>query len=235
MSKSKTPGRPWFEQLVDSVEALREAAGEWQRAYRAAVLVEGTVDLDRRRLVEGQSDCVRSDRPEGAWDHTRTRRPHEQSIYSLAEVYMDLRHRLAGEYAHAALLFASGVAWAMREVQTGAQPERVAFSADDEGDALPHRRLEITGIDRLNTAARIASAYQGVLARQVAAEVAEGLVDPPYISDHEAAQFHDALDDAAGLPDAAYAYGLLAEGALRFVLLEPRDAYARERAAKRAS
>ncbi|MEU0991084.1 hypothetical protein [Streptomyces sp. NPDC005953] len=228
MSKSKSSSRPWFEQLVDSVEALREAAGEWQRAYRAAGLMPAGVDWVRRQSTDGQVARVRADRPERAWDHTRTSRPHHQALSALSRLYTDLVGRADRGYEDAAMLYASGVVWAVRQVQDGHQPPMVSFGTDGDGDAVPYGIGEITDIDRLSTAPRIKAAYEAVARQQAAAEYAEELAGRDYVSDHEAGEFHDALDASRGMSDAAYAYGIQAEGALRYVLLEPRKRAAAE-------
>ncbi|MCM2390164.1 hypothetical protein [Streptomyces albipurpureus] len=228
------PARPWFESLTDSVEALRETAGEWQLAHRAALLTQETVCFTRRQLHEGQTVRVRGDLHERAWDHTRTSQPHGKAISALSRLYADQARRLEREYEDAALLYASGVAWAIRQVQTGAQPAHVQFDADGDGDPVPHGRLEVTGIDQLSTAPRIKAAHDAVAHRQIAAEHAEELAGREYVSDHEASEYHEAVAASAGMSDAAYAYGQAAEGALRWVLLQPREVYARERAAAEA-
>jgi len=224
---------PWFEHLTDSVRALGEAAREWQLADRAAALAEEHVRLESRSLHEGKATHrPTSDAPGRPYSVT----PHANAVFELGRVYMDYRFRTQREYCHAALLFASGAAWAIAEVQAGGQPDRVVFDLEDGElpEALPHP-YRVEGLGPYSEAGKVARAYDRLLSMEMAAEHAEDLAGRDYVADHEASDMFDALEEASGIEDAAYTYGLLAERALQFVLLGTKAAHRKQVAEQRAA
>ncbi|MEW2631818.1 hypothetical protein AB0903_09195 [Streptomyces sp. NPDC048389] len=233
MSRRRT--LPWFDSLTESVYALGEAAREYRHAYRAAVLVKETVDLDRRRLHDGQIDTVRTLYPGEPHTHHSVQSPHDHAVYRLGDLHLQRELDLHRLYEHAALLYASGAVWAIREVQTGAQPPRVAFERDKDDVVLPRARLNITGLERYSDAGKVAAAYRALAMRLDAGEHAESLAQESYLADHEASEMHDALDASQGIADAAFLYGLQAERAVHYVLLEPKREHARQEALQRAT
>lgn len=226
---------PWFEHLTDSVRALGEAAYEWQLADQTARLLEAGVDMGRRNLHEGKI-LVQGSAGRG-WDSNPRRfGPHEHAVMDLQKIYMDHRHVTRRNYEHAALLFASGAARAIAEVRAGEQPPRVPFTLDADRTPL------IGGYqigDLGNYAGRnaLTAAYERVLRMDQAREDAEEIAgrDDHEVSERDAGDMFDGWAIAEGLPDAAYAYGRLAEGALRFVLLGPKDAHHKQLAQARAA
>jgi hypothetical protein len=224
---------PWFEHLTDSVRALGEAAHEWQIADKNASLLEAGVDLERRNLHEGKI-AVHGPAARG-WDSKpRKRGPHEHAVFDLQKIYMEHGFLTRRRYEHAALLFASGAAWAIAQVQAGDQPEQVLFPLDEDRDPIPGD-YKIGGLGNYINAKKIAAVYELVLSMDVAGEHAEDLAGRDYVADHEAAEMFRESEHAQGLPDAAYAYGWLAEGALQFVLLEPKQEHRKQLAEQRAA
>lgn len=224
---------PWFEHLIDSVSALREAAREWQLADQAARLLEPGVELERRNLHEGKITVAGPGT--AGWDAKPHRRgPHEHAVFDLQKIYMEHRFLTRRNYGHAAVLFASGAAWAIARVQAGEKPAAVHFPLDEDRRPVPGQ-YRIDGLSNYAGARKIAAAYERVLSTDVAGEHAEDLAGQEYVTDHEAGEMFEASAHAQGLPDAAYAYGRLAEDALRFVLLGPRAAHRTQLAEQRAA
>lgn len=222
---------PWFEHLVDSVRALGEAAREWQLADQSARLLEAGVELERRTLHEGKI-LVKGPEARG-WDSKPRRRgPHEHAVFDLQKIYMEHRFVTRRNYEHAAMLYASGAARAIAQVQAGEQPERVLFTLDK--DRIPVvGGYEISALGNYVGAKKLAAAYGQVLRMDQAAEHAEELGGREYVADHEASEMFEAAVFARGLPDAAYAYGRLAEDALSFVLLGPKETHRKQQRAAR--
>ncbi len=104
----------WTESLFDSVYALYETAAEYRTAVRAAGVTASTVDFDRRVTHEGQIALVGRT---NAWGHTASRAPHAQALSVLHRLYSTVESETQGHYEAAALLYASGAAWAIRAVQ----------------------------------------------------------------------------------------------------------------------
>jgi hypothetical protein len=225
---------PWFEHLVDSVRALGEAAREWQLADQRARLLEAGVELERRNLHEGKI-TVRGSAGRG-WDsNPRGREPHAHAVMDLQKIYMEHRFLTRRCYEHAAMLYASGAARAIAQVQAGEQPERVLFTLDADRTPMVGG-YEISGLGNYVNAQKIAAAYAQVLRMDQAAEYAEEIAgrDDHEVSERDANDMFEAGAYAQGLPDAAYAYGRLGEGALAFVLLGPKDAHRKQLAEQRA-
>lgn len=226
---------PWFETLTDSVYALGEAAREYQHAHRAAVLAKENVQLERRQLHDGKATRRAEHVPVGSYRYGQDYSPHHAAVFSLGDRYSRLEMQLHQEYEHAAVLYASGAAWAIASVQGGGTPALVLFTADDHGVCTPHR-LEIEGLteQRYAGARQLAAAYEALNVRLAAAGYGEDLAEQDHLAEHEVGALHEAMDTAMGIADAAYAYGLLAERAVHFALLEPKHEHARQRAAERA-
>lgn len=219
----------WTESLFASVYALYETAHEYQTAHRAAQVAVQTVTIDRRHVHEGR---VRPTRDDGRREGSRA--PHEWALFNIHDLYSHTERELRRRYEEAALLYASGAAWAIAAVQGDETPALVEFDVTEDNTLVPHQ-LSITGLARWTGAEALAAAYDQVRTRMGAAEYAEDLAGRDYVSDYEAGEMHGAMDVAMGLADAAFAYGLLAQRAVNFVLLDPRRAYEREIALARAA
>lgn len=228
MPEKKT--QHWTESLFDSVYALYLTAREYQTAHRAAQVAEQMVGMDRRQLHEGR---IALEGRVNAYGRTLTREPHTKVIYDLGSVYRQAEGRMHGRYEEAALLYASGAAWAIRSVQSGNTPALVAFQTDDDGDAVPNL-MEIPGLDTYEGGPALDAAYDAMVRCAGACEYAEDLAGRDHVTEHEANEMFRERDVADGLADAAFAYGLLAQRAVSFVLLEPRRARERELALARA-
>ncbi|MFC8859298.1 hypothetical protein [[Kitasatospora] papulosa] len=221
----------WTDSLFDSVYALYETAREFQTAHRAAQLATQTVDYDRRQLHAGR---MALEGRTNAYGRTLTRAPHEDAASVLSRLYSTAESKAHRYYEGAALLYASGAAWAIRSVQSGNTPALVTFQIDDHGDPIPHA-LNIPGLDTYAGGPALDAAYDKVRDCLDAAGHAEDLAGRDYVADHEASEMFRAGDIASGLAEAAFAYGLLAQRAVSYVLLEPRRAHERELAAARAA
>ncbi|MFE7347495.1 hypothetical protein [Streptomyces fimicarius] len=221
----------WTESLFDSVYALYETAHEYQTAHRAAQVAEQMVGMDRRQIHEGR---IALQGRVNAYGRTLTREPHEKAIYDLGTLYRQAESKLHRCYEEAALLYASGAAWAIASVQRGDTPAVVTFQTDDDGDAVPSR-LDIPGLDTYAEGPALDAAYSALVHRMNASDYAEDLAGRDHVTDHEAGEMFRAGDIATGLADAAFAYGLLAQRAVNFVLLEPRRAWHSELATARAT
>jgi hypothetical protein len=229
---------PWFEHLTDSLRGLGEAAREWQIADRAAVLAEAHMQMERRTLHEGKTTHQPGPDTQGWARQSRTRTPHADAFFTLHRIYMEQRFRTRREYHQAAMLFASGAAWAIKQVQAGERPHQVVFDLDgyERPEPMPHA-YRIEGLDRYSNARKLKAAYERLLSMEMAAEHAEEIAgrDDHEVTERDAADMWDAADAARGMEDAAYAYGLLAERALQFVLLGPKDEHRKQLAAARAA
>lgn len=223
-----TTVRPWYEDLTDSVTALREAAYEYKIAERSLKSLRDSVHLSRRHIEEGRIHALpRVNEREGfGWaGRPQSRRPHATAIHELSATYGRLLGDTRGAFEHASMLFASGTCWAIAQVQKGNTPDCVAFERDpqDVGQLTP-RSLEIVGLDRYAEARRLTAAYDQLASCMHSAEVGEDLAGRDYVADHEASEMWDAFHHADGIGPAAYAYGRLAENVLRFTLLPIRHA-----------
>jgi hypothetical protein len=223
MTTPKT-ARPWYEDLTDGVTALREAAYEYQAAHRSALVLRDSVTLERRHLEEGRIHVLPLPGARGFESRPRGRAPHADAIFDLTKTYGDLLQDLTEQFEHAALVYASGACWAISQVQQGMTPDRVAFhrDADDAKRLAPGAFTPIAGLERYSERAQVTAAYERLNGCLDAAAYGEDLAGHDYLADHEATAMHDAWQHAAGTAPAAYAYGLLAERALRFALLGVR-------------
>lgn len=233
---------PWFEHLTDSVRGLGEAAREWQLAHQAASLAHAHMNIGRTVLHEGKITGQPEHSDRGWLSKPFTRTPHSTAVSALQRHYLDALHYAQNEYEHTALLFASGAAWAIRTVHASKQPERVVFTAEDV--ALGKRALVPGSFDarldafkeaRYSKTRQLETAYKRLGDCLWARQAAEDIGGQEYVADHEASQMHEYWGIAEGLADAAYAYGLLAEQALSFVLLGPRGERRKQLAAERAA
>ncbi len=221
----RKPDQHWTESLFDSVYALYETAREYQLAHQAAQITASGVDFDRRRTHPGRIALT---------GRTVTSEPHGRAQRILHRLYHALESETQRQFEEAALLYASGTAWAVRAVLRGEHPAHVVFQTTDRGDLVPPS-LEIPGLVTFSEGPALDAAYDALVRCMQASEYGENLGGQEYISDHEATQMHTALDIARGTAAAAFAYGLLAQRALGFALLEPRRAREREIALARAT
>ncbi|MFG2699563.1 hypothetical protein [Streptomyces sp. NPDC048386] len=226
-------GAPWYEHLTDSVRALGDAAREWQIADQKAAVLEADVELLRRNLNEGKI-LVHGPQDSG-WDaKPRQRGPHEHAVFDLQKIYMDHRHLTRRWYEHAASMFAAGAAWAVARVRAGEQPDACLFPLDEDHRPVPGS-CRIEDLGPYAGARDLAAAYERLISMEASAEFGEELAGRDYVSDHEAGEMFDAWEHARGLAGAAYAYGLLAERALQFVLLGPKETHRKQLAEARAA
>ncbi|MER7874857.1 hypothetical protein ABTY63_15040 [Streptomyces solisilvae] len=201
----------WWNTLHDGVVALRVAAAEARRAYRAAQHACGDVEMDRLRLETGV--VMVSGTVPGT---TVRRRPHERALRAIADVHHDAETRLERVYEQAAMAYAYGVTWATDQVLEGEHPARITLPIDTFGDvpyALPDfgERLDRwAGVEKFT---RLREDLERCLR---ADEIAADLASRDYVTEQEAAEMHEALHAAASLPDAAFAYAQAAEEALAF-------------------
>ncbi|WP_340382262.1 hypothetical protein U5640_36230 [Streptomyces sp. SS7] len=236
---------PWFEHLADSVDALGEAAREWKLAHQAAGLAHEQTDPMRRILHDGKVTGQPGPEAVGFNAKPFTRTPHCAAVFELQRIYMEAKHHTRAEYGHAALLYASGAAWAIRAVRAGEQPARVVFGVETEGDngqreLVPDdlrldAGLDAFDADRYSKADKLRAACARLTECLGAGEMAAAIGDQEYVSERDDADAAEAWAIAEGGPDAAYAYGHLLREALGFVLLGPRDAHRRQLAEQRAA
>ncbi|WP_381797238.1 hypothetical protein [Streptomyces niveus] len=210
---------PWFETLTDSVYALGESAREYRRAAQAARLAYESVNPQRVQIHEGR---VAVGTGSGGTE------PHASSVFDVQKAYGDLMHRLENHYAAAAMAYAQGATWAIRQAFAGATPVMVTVP---DGSFLPD--VPELGTGRYAGAANLAAARDAASRCLAAGEWAEDASGQDYVSDHEAGQIDDAWVLAMGAPEALYAYGLLAERAVHFALLGPKREHERALAAAR--
>ncbi|MDQ0829509.1 hypothetical protein QF032_001353 [Streptomyces achromogenes] len=244
MTYNLAPGTaPWFEHLTDSVDALRNAAREWKLAAGAAELACEQSDPMRRVLHDGKVTGQPSPEAVGWNAKPFTRSPHYKAVYALERLHTEAKYRLRAEYQHAALLYASGAAWAVCRVRAGEQPALVVLGVDDEGDngqrdLVPGdfganiRTLETDGYSHAD---KLQAAYERLLECLAAGRHAEDIGNQDYVSERDDAEAAECWAVAEGTADAAYAYGALLRQALGFVLLGPREEYRRQLAARRAA
>ncbi|MER7515909.1 hypothetical protein [Streptomyces sp. NPDC126499] len=209
---------PWFETLTDSVFALGAAARETRTAHQAAQAATAQYDLDRVRLLDGEITAPGLFTPP---------RPHDRAVMGIGKALQECRDRMERLYTDAALSYAYGTAWAILRVLDGQEPPRVELRLSAEGHLTIPAELApippaIEGLGRWRDNAKFEKARQRWWDCDSAGEYASALDEEDYLTDHEAYEMHQAYDEARGLAGAAYAYGLLAESALRFTLLGTR-------------
>ncbi|MCQ4080771.1 hypothetical protein NGB36_09180 [Streptomyces sp. RB6PN25] len=125
--------------------------------------------------------------------------------------------------AQTAEAYAYGTAWAILRVLDGQQPAAVRLGRNTEGFFIIPGELcpvppTFEALKRWNKWEKFTAARAAMERCEYAGCYADSLADCRYLADHEAAAMHEALDEAAGLPDAAYDYGVLAESAIHFAL-----------------
>lgn len=242
MSNLAPANAPWFEHLTDSVDALGNAAREWRLAHQGAELAHDQADPLRRVLHDGKVTGQPGPEAVGWNAKPFTRSPHSKAVFALQRLYLAAMHQACAEYEHAALLYASGAAWAIRAVRAGEQPARVVFGVDDEGDN--GRRELVAGdidagldafkTDRYSKARKVEAAYDRLLECLAAGRYAEEIGDQEYVSERDDAEAAECWAIAEGTADAAYAYGHLLREGLGFVLLTPREEHRKQLAVARA-
>ncbi|WP_406508423.1 hypothetical protein [Streptomyces sp. NBC_00212] len=215
----------WFESLSDSVYALGAAAREAQHASRTAEVARDSYDLNRLRPVDGRVQV--DDRPD-----TMPFLPHDQALFAIGDIFSEQADRLRSLYVHAAIGYAYGSIWAILRVLDGQHPDAVQLGRTSEGFYLIPGGLHrdpstMTGLKHWNHYPQFIAAHARMLLSESAGMHADCLSDQPHLTDREASELHQALDSAASLPEATYAFGVLAESALHFALLEPRAQHAR--------
>lgn len=231
---------PWFEHLSDSVRALGEAAREWRLAATAATLARDHADVQRHPWHQGKVTGQPSPEARGFAGEPAERSPHMNAAFELQRLYGDVQRDTAGGYERAALLFASGAAWAVRRVRAGHHPGRVVFATDDTDrrSLIPgpfDADLDALKEARLSTAGKLWSAHDRLQECEWARHAGEDIASQDYVSDHEASDMHECWALAEGLAEAAYSYGLLVEQALGFVLLGAREAHRQQLGVQRAA
>jgi hypothetical protein len=233
---------PWFEHLTDSVDALANAAREWKLAAGAAELACEQSDPMRRVVHEGKVTGRPGPQAVGWRARPFTRSPHSRALYALERLHTEAKYRLRAEYAHAALLYASGAAWAVCRVRAGEQPDRVVLGVDDgdngQRDLVPGElgaRVEAFEADGYSHAAKLQAAYDRLLECLACGRHAEEIGEQEYVSERDDAEAAECWAVAEGTADAAYAYGALLRQALGFVLIGPREEHRKQLAARRAA
>ncbi|MFD9617863.1 hypothetical protein ACFWB2_11365 [Streptomyces virginiae] len=210
---------PWFETLTDSVAALGAAAREARIAHRAA---GAQYNLNRLRPVDGAitDPCQPSAVPD---------RPHDRALLAIVAAHLAHESRMAELYDDAAAAYAYGAAWALLRVLDGQQPQVVELSLQADGRTeIPDELFPVPpafeGLD----------AWDGLQQFEQARAELERVGDLwAYVRGLDLPDIPDTFDPGdvneklAAAPDAAFAYGRLAESALAFALLDHRHPHRR--------
>jgi hypothetical protein len=204
---------PWYESLADGVMALWEACREYEVALHGIKTLSAGVEYGRRRPVDGRVLDA------GRWSGRS--RPHDTALGQLTQLYSDAARRIENLHRDAALAYVFATAAAVRAVQAGECPGLPTVTNDGTG---PTGTLAVGDLDRYAHATKVTSARTHLDRLLYAADAAEDLADREYLADHEAGQLHALLDEAAGIPGAAYAYGLVLQDALRWAVTMRRQA-----------
>ncbi|MCX5225841.1 hypothetical protein [Streptomyces sp. NBC_00233] len=215
---------PWFETLTDSVFALGAAARETRTAHQAAQAASAQYDLTRLRLLDGEVTVT---------GRFAASRPHDKAVVRIVDALSNCEERMAALYNQAALSYAYSTAWAILRVLGGQEPPRAEVSWAEDGSLNIPTELapipaSVAGLERWSNNAKFERARKRWEACEYAAEYAAALTDEEYLSDHGASEMHKAYGEARGITDAAYAYGVLAEPALRYALLGVRARHANQ-------
>ncbi|MFC8658066.1 hypothetical protein ACFUCT_23140 [Streptomyces parvus] len=221
----------WTESLFDSVYALYETAREYQIAHRATQFLAAQAAFERHQPHDGR---ITLERHSAGGNRPVEKEPHSDALLDLDRIHGEAAFEMHRRYEESSLLFASGAAWAVRSVQLGHTPPVVSFQTDQCDNPVQHR-LSITGLTNYAGAELLNTSYELLAHRLAAADRAVCLAEQGDLPDHEAGEFNEALDTAMGIADTAFSYGLLAQKAVNFVLLEPRRAREREIALARAA
>ncbi|WP_329101933.1 hypothetical protein [Streptomyces sp. NBC_01439] len=211
---------PWFETLTDSLSALGAAAREARIAHRAAQAAGAQYHLARLRPVHGAISIP--GQPSAVPD-----RPHDRTLLAIVAAHLAHECRVAELYDDAAAAYAYGAAWALLRVLDGQQPPLVELSRQADGrTAIPDELFPVPpafkGLDAWDghqqfERARAELGRVGDLWAYVRG------ADRPDIPD--TFDLADVNEKLAAVPDAAFAYGQLAESALTFTLLDHRHSH----------
>ncbi|MDX3536960.1 hypothetical protein PV721_21805 [Streptomyces sp. MB09-01] len=208
---------PWFETLTDSVSALGAAARETRTAHRAAEAAGAQYNLDRLRLLDGAITVP--GRSSGVPD-----RPHDRALFTIGRSHSEHERRMADLYEDAAAAYAYGAAWAIQRVLDGQEPPLVVLGRTSDGrtvipdEVFPYPPA-FKGLDGWSDHARFEWA-RAELERlgYLWAHVHD--LDEPDIPD--TFDLLDTTENLEAFPDAAFAFGQIAESALTFALLDHR-------------
>ncbi|MGW5850504.1 hypothetical protein ACWFQ8_21580 [Streptomyces sp. NPDC055254] len=208
---------PWFETLTDSVAALGAAAREARTAHRAARAAGAQYHLHRLRNVDGAVTVP-------GQTATVPERPHDRAVLVIVASHLAHECRMAELYDDAAAAYAFGAAWAIGRVLDGQRPPLVAISRQADGrTAIPDELFPVPpafkGLDHWNGHARFEQARAELDRVGDLWAYVRGL-DEPDIPD--TFDLLDVNEKLASAPDAAFAYGQIAESALTFTLLDRR-------------
>lgn len=202
----------WRNSLEDSITALRLAVEEYRAALQLAGAGQRAVDADRIRLADGRVSAMSHTRP------LIPSRPHDSAVVTIGRLYGTLILDLRDGYRQAALLYAYGAAWALRQILDGETPTLVEVLHDPAGQPIvePRPRLDDLTLTRWTERGQFLAAERALVECERALDAGDELAERSYLADHEAADMHRAWDAASGLADAAYAYGMAAERAVQF-------------------
>lgn len=219
----------WFDSLTDSVYALGAAAREAQRAARTAELARDSYDPDRIRLLDAEVDV------DGRTPGAPPFRPHDAAVFTIGDVLSKSAGVLRELYLNTALAYGYGTTWAILRVLDGGQPAAVRLRRTQDGHyALPAELCPVPrampALERWSGYTKFEQARTRLLDCEEAGDVVDYLDAQSYLSEPDATDLHAALDVVAGQANAAYSYGVLAESALHFALLEPKAQHAHARA-----
>ncbi|GGR85797.1 hypothetical protein Snoj_44230 [Streptomyces nojiriensis] len=209
---------PWFETLTDSVSALGAAAREARTAHRAAQAAGAQYNLDRLQYADGAVTAP-------GQSSTVPDRPHDRTVFEIRASHLAHEFRMAALYDDAAAAYAYGAAWAIQRVLDGRQPPLVALGRQADGRiAIPDGLFPVPpafrGLDGWDGHARFERARAELDRVGDLWAYVRGLDEPDDIPD--AFDLLDVNEKLAAAPDAAFAFGQIAETALRHALLLKR-------------
>ncbi|MDX3540077.1 hypothetical protein PV721_38395 [Streptomyces sp. MB09-01] len=218
----KSTTMPWFETLTDSVAALGTAAQEARAAHHAAQAAGTQFKFDRLRHVVGAiaDPC----QPSAVTD-----RPHDRALLAIVASHLAHESRMAELYDDAAAAYAFGAAWALLRVLNGQQPPLVELSRQADGrTAIPDELFPVPpafkGLDTWDGRQQFEQAREELDRVGDLWAYVRGL-DQPDVPD--TFDLGDVNEKLAAAPNAAFAYGQLAESALAFALLDRRRPHRR--------
>ncbi|WP_181790945.1 hypothetical protein [Streptomyces phytophilus] len=219
-TSTSTPPRrqAWYAPLTASVRALGTAAQEYQLALHNAELAAAQVSPDLRAPHPGSAGHLRVGQP---GEVVQPFAPHETAVGELAAFYQHQVDTLRAHHQAAALLFATGCAWAANAAHGGSRPQHVVFTSTPEGQCVPGP-LEINGLTNWPRLGELEHARYELAAVMEHQQLAHRINDQIPYTEAVAEQQHQAqqLVDAR-LGTAAYRYGQLAEEGLHFILAGP--------------
>lgn len=201
----------WFHTLAGSVAALGAATLEYRMAHKAAQATAWQYEPLRLSSEEGETSVP----------GRHFVQPHNDAHLNLKAVYDAAEIRIKNLYENAALAYAYGTADAIVKVLNGECPRHVELARADG--------LYVQTPDRLPDLEEALGGWQGgpnlVALREIVAQheraraVVREFAFYEDLADYECLEFTEASDFAAGLANAAFAYGQAAERALQFVLI----------------